>query len=134
MSDPVLQIIGPTVAGVVEVRVVTSTMIVERPTKTAVIDLITRGPMGNPGPQGVQGVQGVEGDQGEQGPYAPTLTMHFAEPSTEWVVVHNFGTTPVVTTVDLNNELIEGDVSLPDKTHVVISFVVPFAGTAILKA
>lgn len=133
----ILQIIGPDTAGIVEIREQVATIVAYQPAKTAVVDLITRGPKGDPGqpgPVGPEGDPGVQGEEGPQGPFAPTLTQHFASPSLEWVIVHNFDSVPVVTTVDLNNQAIEGDVILPDKNHVVIRFLVPFAGTAILKA
>lgn len=86
-----------------------------------------------PGPQGVQGVVGDTGEIGATGP-SPSFDQVFAEPLMQWVIMHPLNTHPVVTTVDQNGEEIIGDVMFPDNSTVIVSFGIPFAGTARLKA
>jgi hypothetical protein len=92
------------------------------------------GTQGPPGPPGPQGDPGPVGPTGATGPFAPLFVQHFAIPQYTWVIVHNLDTYPVVTTVDLNEEEIVGDVTTPDRNTVVVNFAVPVAGTARLKA
>lgn len=92
------------------------------------------GGQGPPGPPGPQGAPGPQGPTGATGPFAPLFEQHFAVPLYTWVIVHNLDTYPVVTTVDLNEEEIVGDVTTPDRNTAVVNFAVPVAGTARLKA
>jgi hypothetical protein len=71
--------------------------------------------------------------QGPQGPFAPIFEQHFASPEMVWVINHNMDLYPVVTLYDENHEEITGDVMTPDRNTVIVTFVVPFAGTARLK-
>lgn len=99
-----------------------------------VVQIVTpelTGPQGPAGPVGDPGEQGV---QGEQGPFAPTFEMRFASPTLEWILNHNLNVYPVVNVYDLDGNEISGDVSMPDRNTVIVDFVVPIAGTAILKA
>jgi hypothetical protein len=94
------------------------------------------GPRGAPGPQGDSGPQGVagpQGVQGPQGPFAPQFEQTFAVPDSAWVIVHNMDVFPVVTLVDSYGNEISGDVVMPDRNTVVVSFAVPMSGTARLK-
>lgn len=120
----VTQVIGPDRTGVVEVHDSSTFIVVDEP-GVQTLGVITAGPVGPTGPMG---------PQGPTGPFAPIFEQHFAAPSTIWLIVHNMGVYPVVTTVDLDNEEITGDVSTPDKNTVVVTFEVPIAGTARLKA
>lgn len=86
-----------------------------------------------PGPSGPQGSTGATGEQGDTGP-SPTYEQHFADAVETWVIIHPLNAWPTVTTVDLNGDEIIGDVSIPDKSTVIVSFAMPFAGTARLKA
>jgi hypothetical protein len=92
------------------------------------------GPQGPPGIQGVQGLQGVQGDPGPQGPFAPTFRQEFAAASDTWVINHNLNEFPVVDLYDYDGTEIGGDIQMPDKNTVVVTFDFPVAGIAILKA
>lgn len=98
------------------------------------VQIITAELIGPPGPAGVQGDDGVQGAVGPQGPFAPTFEMRFANPTLQWVLNHNLNVYPVVNVYDLDGFEISGDVSMPDRNTVIVDFVVPIAGTAILKA
>lgn len=89
------------------------------------------GPQGPSGPSGPQGVQGVVGPQG---PPAPIFEQTFSSPSVIWYISHGLDAFPVVTTYDLYGFEISGDVHMPDRNSVVVTFAVPIAGTARLKA
>lgn len=97
------------------------------PATSGVIEIIT------PGPSGPQGDVGDKGETGPTGP-SPMYDQVFAVPEMVWVVIHPLETKPVVTTVDQNGEEIIGDVAFPDNSTVIITFGLPFAGTARLKA
>ncbi len=93
------------------------------------------------GPQGRQGEPGPQGEQGEPGPPgadgnpAPQLVQTFAVPATTWSISHDLGDYPDVLTVDAYDRQIFGDVTYPDPAAlVVVTFDLPFAGTARLKA
>ncbi len=148
----ITEIVGTETAGVVQVsELAADVTILEAPT-SSVVEIVTAGPMGPagtgsggtgqdgaqgepgpPGPAGPPGPQGERGETGAPGP-SPQFDQHFAIPSTAWVIVHNLDAYPVVTTVDLNGEEIVGDVATPDRNTVVVTFAVPMAGTARLKA
>lgn len=89
------------------------------------------GPQGDPGPVGPSGPQGEKGDTG---PFAPQFEQSFASPLLVWVIQHNMDVLPVVTTWDSYGFEISGDVTMPDRNTVVVTFEVPIAGTARLKA
>jgi hypothetical protein len=133
----VTEVINTDIAGVVAVHD-SDTVVLDVP--EPVIDVVLvrtddlRGPQGIQGDQGVAGPVGPQGVPGVQGPFAPVFEQHFAAPQLVWLIEHNLGVYPVVTTVDLNNEEITGDVATPDKNTVVVTFDVPVAGTARLKA
>lgn len=135
-GSEVLDIIAVAGVGIIEVRDGGSTLIV--PTSTVeVVDVVTADLIGPPGPQGVAGVQGDDGPAGvpgPTGPFAPIFEQHFASASTQWVIHHNMDVYPVTTLYDLYGFEISGDVSTPDRNTVVVDFVMPFAGTARLKA
>lgn len=92
-----------------------------------------QGPPGVQGPAGEPGGQGEPGEQGEQGPPAPHFEQTFVDPSPAWVIVHNMDVFPVVTLHDLYGIQISGDVVMPDRNTVVVTFAVPMSGTARLK-
>jgi hypothetical protein len=92
-----------------------------------------RGAQGPPGEQGLQGDQGLQGEQGPQGPFAPQFEQSFAAAASVWVVVHNMDVFPVVTLYDDYGFEISGDVVMPDRNTVVVTFAVPMSGTARLK-
>lgn len=92
------------------------------------------GAQGPAGPAGPAGAPGPQGPTGPTGPFAPLFEQYFAIPRYTWLIVHNLDTYPVVTTVDLNEDEIVGDVTTPDRNTVVVNFAVPVSGTARLKA
>jgi hypothetical protein len=92
------------------------------------------GPTGPVGPSGPTGPQGIQGPQGIPGPPAPQFEQTFSTAQSVWTIVHNLDSFPVVNTYDLYGFPISGDVTMPDRNTVVVTFAVPFAGTARLKA
>lgn len=125
-AHSVTEVTGTATAGLVEVMVVVGDLLTVPEPVSGVLDLITPGPIGPRGPQGIQG---------PQGPFAPVFEQFFASPMYEWAIHHNLDVPAiVVTTVDLNGDEIEGDVTMPDRNTVIVDFLVPFAGTAFLKA
>jgi hypothetical protein len=92
------------------------------------------GPAGPAGPPGSAGVAGPAGPQGPPGPPSPIFEQTFSSPSTLWYIIHGLDAYPVVTTFDLYGFEISGDVQMPDRNSVIVTFAVPIAGTARLKA
>ncbi len=101
-----------------------------------VIQIVTNdltGPQGKPGPVGPPGEAGPPGEKGDPGPFAPHFEQNFANASVEWVIVHNMGVIPVVNLYDPYGWEISGDIAMPDRNTVVVTFDVPMAGMARLK-
>lgn len=92
------------------------------------------GPRGPVGPAGQPGPPGIPGPEGPPGPPAPQFEQTFSSPSTVWTINHNLDAFPVVNLFDLYGFAISGDVTTPDRNTVVVTFEVPFSGTARLKA
>lgn len=106
-------------------------------TSTEVVEIVTPDLIGPPGPQGSQGeigAQGVQGDIGPVGPFAPTFRMEFASATDTWLINHNLGVYPSIDLYALDGSSIGGDITMPDKNTVVVTFDFPVAGFAILKA
>lgn len=123
--------------GLVEVRDEEDNLLVVFEPSADVLHVVTTdlvGPQGPVGPPGDDGPPGPAGPQGPQGPFAPTFDQRFNDPAMEWRIVHNLGVFPVVTLYDLDENEIGGDVTKPDRNTVVVTFEVPLAGTARLKA
>lgn len=120
----VTQVIGPDRAGIVEVRDSSAFIVVDEP-GVRTLGIVTAGPIGPTGPMGPQGLVG---------PFAPIFEQHFANAQQTWLINHDLGVFPVVTLYDENHEEITGDVITPDKYTVIVSFELPMAGTARLKA
>lgn len=133
----VTEVVGLDSAGLVQVyEGAGGALVIPEPT-IDVVEVSTAalvGAVGPPGPPGAQGIAGVPGPPGPMGPYPPQFEQSFASPQFVWVIHHNLDSYPVVTTVDLNNEEIVGDVLTPDRNTVVVTFAVSMAGTARLKA
>lgn len=125
-ADVIATVFGADVA-VLEVSTVDVVYVLPDAETSGVVEIVT------PGPQGTQGDVGVQGDIGATGP-SPMFDQVFATPEMQWVIHHTLNTHPVVTTVDQNGEEIIGDVMYPDNSTVIVSFGLPFAGTARLKA
>jgi hypothetical protein len=124
--DVIVTVAGPDL-GFLEVTTTDVILVVPDVDLSGVVEVHT------PGPQGVQGDKGVSGDIGPVGP-SPMYEQVFATAALVWIVVHPLNTKPSVTTVDQNGDEVIGDVSFPDNSTVIISFGLPFAGTARLKA
>lgn len=124
----VTEIIGPDRSGLVEVVAggLPTLLEITAPAAT-LVEVVT------PGPSGPKGDVGEQGDRGETGP-SPAFEQHFADAATVWTIHHPLDAYPVTTTVDLNGEEIVGDVATSDKSTVVVTFGLPIAGTARLKA
>lgn len=93
-----------------------------------------QGPTGGAGPVGPQGPTGPPGPPGASGAYSATFDQTFANAATVWTIVHNLDVYPIVTLFDFYNHEFEGDVAMPDRNTVVVTFDVPMVGTARLKA
>src|SRR5688572_8520680 len=113
------------------------------PGRTELVEITTPGPVGPagpegepgpPGPEGPQGLPGPAGPQGPAGPPAPSHEMYFPVPLMEWRIIHTLNAYPSVQLVDLAGELVGATVQIPDKEAVIVTFAVPMAGTARLKA
>ncbi len=127
MSQPraIIEILENAPVEMIEVYDERRTVIqVERP-EAEVVNIVTAGPIGPRGPIG---------PQGPQGPFAPVFEQFFADAQMQWTINHDLGVVPVVTLYDLNHEEITGDVMTPDKYTVIVTFELPMAGTARLKA
>lgn len=120
--------------GVVEVRDDNGNLVTIIEPSADVLHVVTTDMVGPAGPAGPAGAPGPPGPAGPQGPFAPTFDQRFADPATTWTIVHNFDSFPVVTLYDLDENEISGDITKPDRNTVVVTFEVPFAGTARLKA
>lgn len=120
--------------GLVEVRNGDGSLLTVLEPSADIVEIVSSELMGPQGPAGVQGVAGVQGPVGPQGPFAPQFEQTFSSAQSVWVIQHNMNVFPVVTTYDLYGFEISGDVSMPDRNTVVVTFAVPFAGTARLKA
>ncbi len=93
-----------------------------------------QGPPGGTGPAGPTGPQGPPGPPGAGGSYSLSFEQAFNSPSTVWTIAHYLDAYPVVTLMDFNGHEFEGDVYMPDRNTVVVTFDVPMAGAARLKA
>lgn len=123
--------------GVLEVPTESSVLVQNLPGRVETVEILTpgvAGAQGEVGPAGDAGPQGDPGPQGEQGPFAPTFDQHFANPSLQWVIVHDLGVKPVVTIYDLDEQVVGATVETPDNSTVIVTFAIPMAGTARLKA
>lgn len=92
-----------------------------------------QGPRGPEGPQSV--VPGPEGPIGPVGPAgtAQSLIVPITEPAAVWVINHNTGSYPSITTIDTQGAVMYGDVSYPSAQQIRVEFLAAFAGTAYLN-
>lgn len=120
--------------GVVEVRDGDGDLLTILEPTADLVEVVSPDLIGPQGPVGPSGPQGVQGVQGPQGPPAPIFEQTFQSPSTIWYIFHSLNAYPVVSTYDLYGFEISGDVQMPDRNSVVVTFAVPIAGTARLKA
>jgi len=65
---------------------------------------------------------------------AETYTQFFESALDTWVITHNLGKFPSVTIVDLNNEIVVGDVDFTSSNIITVTFNNPFAGCAFLNS
>jgi hypothetical protein len=123
--------------GVVEVRDGEGQLLTVLEPSADIVEIVSDdivGPQGPPGPPGPTGPAGAKGDTGPQGPFAPIFEQTFSASSLIWVIRHDLDVFPVVSLYDLYGSAISGDVVMPDRNTVVVTFAVPLAGTARLKA
>jgi hypothetical protein len=85
---------------------------------------------GTPGPTGPAGPTGATGPQGASGGF---LTFTQNAVSTTWTITHALGYYPSVTTTDSANTVIEGTISYPSLTSVVVTFEIATSGFAYLS-
>lgn len=81
------------------------------------------GPAGPPGPQGPPGPSGSSSG----------LTHTHSVLEATWTIPHTLGYNPNVTIEDSGGSDVLVDVSYPNLTTVVVSFIVPMTGTAYLS-
>lgn len=94
--------------------------------EAVLVEIATAGPQGIPGPQGAQGLQGPPGS----GSYVHVQSV----PATVWTVQHNLeGGYPNVTVIDSAGTRVEGDITYPAASTVVLTFTSAFSGTAYLS-
>ncbi len=120
--------------GVVEVRSADGSLLTVFQPTVDVIEIVSPDLIGPQGPQGTVGIQGEPGPPGPPGPFAPMFEQQFSSPQTVWTIVHNLDVFPVASLYDLYGFAISGDIAMPDRNTVVVTFEVPIAGTARLKA
>lgn len=83
---------------------------------------------GVPGPQGERGLTGEAGESNLNVVLSPAFEQNFATPSEEWVVQHNLGFTPAITTYDTAGRQVRGLVVHNNAEQAVVSFYFPVAG------
>lgn len=90
-----------------------------------------------PGMQGVPGPLGPAGPQGPPGPSGGVDAVSFvwdqSTPSASWVITHNLGFFPNVTTVDSAGTEVEGVITPLSVTQLRIDFLSAFGGKAYLS-
>jgi hypothetical protein len=88
---------------------------------------------------GVTGQRGPKGDTGPAGPVGPQgasggfLTFTQNAVSNTWTIPHSLGYYPAVTTTDSANTVIDGTISYPSLTSVVVNFGIATSGFAYLS-
>jgi len=85
---------------------------------------------GTPGPTGPVGPTGATGPQG---PGGGSLTFTQNSVTTTWTITHALGYYPAVTTTDSAGTVIEGTISYPSLTSVVVTFGIATSGFAYLS-
>jgi len=83
-----------------------------------------QGPAGLPGPQGPAGPAGVSGG---------FLTFTQNAVSTSWTINHSLGYYPNITTTDSSGTVIDGTISYPSLTTVLVTFSIATSGFAYLS-
>lgn len=122
-----------------------STVIVQDPAKTQVIEVHDPGVSGPPNNLSIGTVTtGNEPDVTISG-IAPNQVLDFVIPiggtyvhtqysaSNQWTIIHNLGYQPNVTVVDSAGSLIEGTIEYTTPDSIVLLFSASFAGTAYLS-
>ncbi len=114
-----------------------NTLVMDLPGRVETIEVFSgsvTGPQGEAGPQGDPGPEGDPGPPGPQGPFAPIFEQNFAVPQLVWTLHHDLGVYPVVNTYATDHQEIWGTVITPDISTVIVTFAIPMAGIARLKA
>ena len=119
MTDTIIVTPSPVVEVTVTPSVTTSTN-----PGTVSVFTGTPGPTGPVGPTGPTGPQGVSGG---------SLTFTQNSVTTTWTITHALGYYPAVTTTDSAGTVIEGTISYPSLTSVVVTFGIATSGFAYLS-
>lgn len=89
--------------------------------------------VGTSGPQGAQGPTGATGPAGPTGPAGGSYTHNQTSPQLVWVVNHNLGFNPAVTTLDTAGSVIEADFDYLNSNSLEITFTTATSGIAYLS-
>jgi hypothetical protein len=76
---------------------------------------------------------GVQGPPGADGPPGAAYVYQQVTPSASWLVDHQLGYFPNVTTVDTTDRMVQGDVTYVDQNTLTIDFSAAFSGKAYLS-
>ena len=82
---------------------------------------------------GASHLSGSIGPTGPQGPSGWYLTFTQNAVSNTWTITHALGYYPSITTTDSANTVIEGTISYPSLTSVVVTFSIATSGFAYLS-
>jgi hypothetical protein len=86
---------------------------------------------------GVPGQRGPTGPTGPTGPAGRSQTIAYTHTqnavSSTWTITHNLSFYPNVTTTDVSGAIIEGSVSFPSSTTVIVTFGIATTGFAYLS-
>lgn len=81
-----------------------------------------------------QGPAGPKGDQGDPGSGGDLNYTHSqGAASAVWTINHSLGKYPSVTVIDSAGDEVEGTVTYPSTSQVVVTFTAAFSGTAYLN-
>lgn len=82
---------------------------------------------------GTPGTPGAPGPAGPPGPAGSAYTHIQDSPSSLWLIGHNLGMFPNVTTVDTLDREVEADVQYIDANNLTVAFAAPSTGKAFLS-
>ena len=73
------------------------------------------------------------GGTGGGGEAGAVYVWHQNAAAATWTITHNMATKPVLAVVSEDGDLLYAEVTYPDDNHIVITFGMPYAGTAYLR-
>jgi hypothetical protein len=123
---PVVQIVAPELRVVEVVAAPVPVVQVIAPASRVVEVVRAVGPVG---PQGLIGPRGLNG--GDVGTVA--YVHHEPTPQQTWTITHPLEFFPSITVVDSAGSVVEGDVTYPSMSTVMVTFSGAFSGTAYLS-